>query len=72
MSVDDYEGNKVVTLHFIKTKKAKADYVSTPFSISDTWCVQVGDESYMSYTAERDAILSSLARRAKVSFWVHS
>lgn len=30
-------------------------------------CVQVGDESYESYSAEKDGILSSLARRAKVS-----
>lgn len=30
---------------------------------------QVGDESYESYTAERDGILSSLARRAKVLFY---
>lgn len=29
--------------------------------------MQVGDESYESYTAEKDGILSSLARRAKVS-----
>lgn len=28
--------------------------------------MQVGDESYESYVAERDGILSSLARRAKV------
>lgn len=30
-------------------------------------CLQVGDESYESYCAERDGILSSLARRAKVN-----
>ena len=30
-------------------------------------CTQVGDESFDSYRAERDGILSSLARRAKVS-----
>lgn len=29
-------------------------------------CMQVGDESYDSYFAEKDKILSSLARRAKV------
>ncbi|KAK4789745.1 hypothetical protein SAY86_017049 [Trapa natans] len=29
-------------------------------------CVQIGDESYQSYCAERDGILSSLARRAKI------
>lgn len=29
-------------------------------------CLQVGDESYDSYIAEKDGILSSLARRAKV------
>ena len=28
--------------------------------------LQVGDESYASYKAEKDAILQSLARRAKV------
>lgn len=39
--------------------------------------MQVGDESFESYSAEKDGILSSLARRAKVSklmytinFWV--
>ena len=31
-------------------------------------CLQDGDESYESYRAERDGILSSLARRAKVSY----
>lgn len=30
-------------------------------------CMQVGDESYESYSAEKEGILSSLARRAKVS-----
>lgn len=30
-------------------------------------CLQVGDESYESYSAEREGILSSLAIRAKVS-----
>lgn len=34
--------------------------------------MQVGDESYESYTAERDEILSSLARRAKVSLFLES
>lgn len=29
--------------------------------------MQVGDESFDSYSAEKDGILSSLARRAKVS-----
>lgn len=29
--------------------------------------MQVGDESFESYCAEKDGILSSLARRAKVS-----
>ena len=30
-------------------------------------CFQVGDESYESYSMEKDGILLSLARRAKVS-----
>jgi hypothetical protein len=37
--------------------------------------LQVGDESYASYKAEKDGILESLARRAKVSlvaFPLHS
>ena len=29
-------------------------------------CMQVGDESYDSYCAEKEGILSSLKRRAKV------
>jgi hypothetical protein len=37
--------------------------------------LQVGDESYASYKAEKDGILESLARRAKVrlvAFPLHS
>lgn len=30
--------------------------------------MQVGDESYESYCAEKEGILTSLARRAKVGF----
>lgn len=30
-------------------------------------CMQVGDKSYKSYCAEKEGILASLARRAKVS-----
>jgi hypothetical protein len=32
---------------------------------------QVGDASYETYINERDGILSSLARRAKVIHWRH-
>jgi hypothetical protein len=32
--------------------------------------LQVGDESYESYMAEKDGILQSLARRAKVFFFI--
>mgnify|MGYP003703585029 CR=1 FL=1 len=43
---------------------------STYVSLLDKWNFmdgfQVGDESYESYYAEKDGILSSLARRAKV------
>ena len=47
------------------------------FHVKQILYMQVGDESFESYSAEKDGILSSLERRAKVSkltrtinFWV--
>jgi hypothetical protein len=45
--------------------------ISTAFQVyllemKQNGCMQVGDESYESYCGEKEGILSSLARRAKV------
>lgn len=42
------------------------------FHVKQILYMQVGDESFESYSAEKDGILSSLARRAKVSKLTHN